>query len=533
MLSLLVHFISQNNYISPGIDGENIVGAFYLIPIHTPGYPLYSVISKLFTYIPVGNYGFRVIFTSFVFIAITSVIIFVIILKVLHFQNLSNFNMYFSSTAAVLLFNFSPTFLLHSITASVYSIFSFLISLQILLITNILLDNKTSSLRECFILSFLLGILFSYHPQIALIIFLPFVYFSIGKGSILHFCKFTFLFLLGFSCLIFLPLRATETQPVILSYAENWNNFIRCFAKEEFYSYIKILNIKEYLLTILFFSYHLIKQATVFFVLFAIVGLFACCGKLLKFLILLFIFNTFIFTIFLKVPIEEYVYFERIWIPAFIIYFIFIGAGISKIMSKFHTRYPVIVLMLLIFLFNSCARHYFEMKEITTVIPSVYGKKVLSALDKDSILFINDIGFYYCLLYLQHIENVRKDISVVCCNYLPYYPHRKELQINQKTFVYLTDSEKRSPYCLKWGFHNWSVMLNLCDRIANDNISRRSLYFIRDTIFEGIRIYKLQKIERLYHCYNRRSCLPMIRYKGKISKEELSIYKIFKKAISL
>lgn len=533
LFSLLVHFISQNNYISPGIDGENIVGAFYLIPIHTPGYPLYSIISKLFAYLPFGNYGFRVIFASAVFISLTSVIIFIIMLKILYPKNLSNFNIYFSSFITVLLFNFSPTFLLHSITASVYSIFSFLISLQILLIINILQDNKTSSFKECSILYFLLGILFSYHPQIAIIIFLPLVYFSIVKNTVLHFFKFAFLFLLGFCITIFLPLRTTEIQSLILSYAENWQDFIKCFAKEEFSSYIKILNIKEYLLTILFFFYHLIKQATMFFIFFAITGLSIFDRKLLKFLILLFTFNIFIFAFFLKVPIEEYVYFERIWIPAFIIYFIFIGAGISKVISKFPTKYSVIVTLLLLFLFNSCIRHYFEIKKTTVITPSAYGKKNLSYMDKNSILFVNDVGFYYCLLYLQHVENIRKDISVVCCNYLPYYSYQKELQINQKIYVYLTDKEKKAPYCLRWGFYNWEVMLNLCNRIAQNNISNRPLYFIRDTIFEDIRIYKLQKLEKLYQCQSKESCLPMIKYKGKISNKKLNIYNIFKKVISL
>lgn len=474
------------------------------------------------------------------FIALSLVLLCIIISKLFFLDTAGYFDA-ISCVITMSLFTFSPTFLLHGITASIYPMFAFLILIIYFLALEINYHLRMN-FNILLLLCFLSGIILSFYPSIWFQIFIPvFVFMNFKKYyNFFNFCKFILLFLLGFSISLFLPFRTTEKEILILSYASSFKDFLKIFFKTEFFSYIKIFSFSEYFLTLLFFIYHLIRQATVFLIIFAIIGFFILIKvnkEITMLLVSISVFNTIIFAFLFKVPVEDYIYMERIWIPSFLIFFIFLGYGIAKILQSKHLIKKSIILTIILTLsFNSCFRHYFEIKEAGKITPYDYGKKILLSIGKDSILFINDIGFYYSLLYLQYVEKINMDIPVICCNYLNYNSYRKHLEKNKNIFVSIHQEEEKIPYTLKWGDFNWDLLLNLCNRVARDN-KDKNIFLLSEGVFDFMRINKEQKIlkintQSVTFCKDE-VILPIKEYKGKISKKKITIYSIIKKVISL
>ncbi len=63
-------------------DSGELISVPYILGIcHPPGYPLYTILGKIFTFAPFGNIAFRVNLMSALFGALTIAIIFLIIAK--------------------------------------------------------------------------------------------------------------------------------------------------------------------------------------------------------------------------------------------------------------------------------------------------------------------------------------------------------------------------------------------------------------------------------------------------------------------
>ncbi|MFQ5854599.1 MAG: DUF2723 domain-containing protein [Anaerolineae bacterium] len=98
-----------------GLDSAELsVGAYALGLVHAPGYPLYLLLGKLFTFLPVGDVGFRLNLMSAVFGIVTILLVYVIARR-LTGQPLA-------ALAAALFLAFSWYFWTDAIIAEVYTL---------------------------------------------------------------------------------------------------------------------------------------------------------------------------------------------------------------------------------------------------------------------------------------------------------------------------------------------------------------------------------------------------------------------------
>jgi len=108
--------------IAPVVQGfdsaELTMGAYKLGFVHPTGYPLYMVIGKLLSYIPIGNIGFRFNLMSAVFSALTVLALYELILDQTH--------NWLASTVSAFIFAVVPEVWSQSIRAEVYSLHTFL-----------------------------------------------------------------------------------------------------------------------------------------------------------------------------------------------------------------------------------------------------------------------------------------------------------------------------------------------------------------------------------------------------------------------
>ncbi|OGY50327.1 MAG: hypothetical protein A3J65_00055 [Candidatus Buchananbacteria bacterium RIFCSPHIGHO2_02_FULL_45_11b] len=138
-------------------SGEYVSAAYTLGIAHPSGYPLWVILAKLFTFIPLGSLAWRINLMSAVFGALTAVLLYFVSRKLVKSRLVA--------FCASLLLAFSPTFWSQSVLAEVYTLNSFFAALLILILLG-WRENKKNSYLLWFALFYGLGL--TNHTMLAL-----------------------------------------------------------------------------------------------------------------------------------------------------------------------------------------------------------------------------------------------------------------------------------------------------------------------------------------------------------------------------
>ncbi len=183
-----------------GDSGELTAAAFSLGIPHNSGYPLYSMLGKLFCLIPMGNIGFRVNLMSALFSVLTIVILYSIIFK----MTVS----VLSSVVASIFLAFTQLFWFQTVSAEVYPLHTFFVAL---LFRMLLWWDQTREFRVLVLFVFLTGLSFGNHMQTVMLA--PAVLFLIISGDkkvlfdLRNILIITVLFMLALTLYVYLPVR--------------------------------------------------------------------------------------------------------------------------------------------------------------------------------------------------------------------------------------------------------------------------------------------------------------------------------------
>ncbi len=127
----LLTFLVYLKTLAPGVFGfdsaELATGVFTQGIVHPPGYPLYLLIGKLFTFLPIGDVAYRLNLMSAFFASLTVVLLYHAIRNII--QNR------FAAWFAVLLFAFSNYFWQMALIAEVYTPFTAFLAGDLLLLS--------------------------------------------------------------------------------------------------------------------------------------------------------------------------------------------------------------------------------------------------------------------------------------------------------------------------------------------------------------------------------------------------------------
>jgi len=216
-LTLYVHTLAPT--ILPADSGEFQFVAYVLGIAHPPGYPLYTMLAKLFTYLPLGDIAYRVNLFS----AVASALTLIVLSRAVRQVTGSGLAGWIAAAGL----GVAPTFWAQSTTANIRSITALFTALQL----SILLayaQSKNHNYLLAFVLAFGLGI--THHSSMVLLA-LPYIAFLLASDpALLHkpaaLLKPLLVFLLSLLVLLYLPLRSAIGAPFDPQPIRSWSGFL-------------------------------------------------------------------------------------------------------------------------------------------------------------------------------------------------------------------------------------------------------------------------------------------------------------------
>ncbi|HIE29233.1 TPA: DUF2723 domain-containing protein, partial [Candidatus Poribacteria bacterium] len=221
VLSFLIPFLIYLKTLAPTVtwrDGGDFATACYVLGIpHPTGYPLYVLLGKLFTFLPVGDVAYRLNLMSAIFAAATCFVLYHIVLHLTQ--------KHIPAFLAALSLAFSFTFWTQAVIVEVYSLNAFFLSALIFLL---LKWRKTRKTYLLYLFAFLCGLSFANHISTIFIVPAAIVFvFMVDFHETVRRMPILFgLFLLGLTPYLYLPIRSAQNPPLDWGNPETFNQFL-------------------------------------------------------------------------------------------------------------------------------------------------------------------------------------------------------------------------------------------------------------------------------------------------------------------
>lgn len=218
---------------------------------HSPGFPIYVILGKIFTLLPIENPAFMSNLMSAFWGSLSLVILYLLIHSLRQVFNSSqdskSLTFQLPIIASVLFFAFSSSFWLQTIRAEVYTLNIFLtLCLIFLLIRWSQGKDVNLNLKILILFSFVLGISLANHPLLIVTLLPAFIGFlftqsyrwirgtnpvlsAVDPSLTLDLKKIPILlifFLLGISLYLYLPIRSSMSPPINWGKPDTWSGLL-------------------------------------------------------------------------------------------------------------------------------------------------------------------------------------------------------------------------------------------------------------------------------------------------------------------
>jgi len=438
LLSFFIPFVVYLITLAPDVtfidSGELTAAASALGVAHPTGYPMFTVIGKIFTLLPFGSQVYMMNIMSAVISSLGLVIFFNLMTFMLSGFKLnaddtvtdkkkfSDDVIYNISLSSVLVLAFSRTFWETANAVEVYSLHSFFLILNIFLLlkgcsyfsgNKISKEDSIKGERYLLLFAFVLGLSFTNHlSTIFLSVGCIYLYFSVFGFNKISFRRILILgipFLIGYSFYIYLIVRA-ENPVISWGYPHNFENFWRHFTGKQFsiWMFSSFENAGKQ------FTYFTKNFPLEFFyipVLIAIPGLFEIFKRSKR----LFYFTLLLFGFCVVYAINYDIYdIDSYFLLAFIVTGIWFGFGLMFILSKIEKSKMQISYALILMCIIPLNLNYSTADESKNYFVKDYTNNIFNSADQNSIIFSTQWDFWISSsLYYQLIKNVRPDIIVI------------------------------------------------------------------------------------------------------------------------
>ncbi len=306
-----------------GDSGEFTAAAFSLGIPHNSGYPLYSLIGKIFCMIPLGNVGFRMNLMSVFFSALAVSIVYTIIFRIT--------SSILSSAVAASFLAFTPLFWSQTVSAEVYPLHTFFVALMIRLLW---WWDENKEFHRLLIFVFVTGLSFGNHMQTVMLA--PSVLYLIISGdkrvifTFKHFMIISALFMLPLAIYLYLPIRTSAGAAIHWGDPDTIDRFLaHVTARAHREAYVFSAGSTEYLSRFLG-SLRVIEAQYGMLLLLSVWGWLKLQSVRWKIFFAVIIFFDLIYTIFLNTISLEITAFT---LPSVVILAILLGVGLNNLLD--------------------------------------------------------------------------------------------------------------------------------------------------------------------------------------------------------
>lgn len=420
------------------LDSGDFLSAIYTLGIpHPPGYPLYTLLGKLFSFIPVGELGFRIALFSAFFAAIDNALLYLIVFKIT--------KRHIPAIIAAFSFAFSFTFWSQVTIAETYALNIFFLSLIILVLLKweeLINNDDPSSFKYLYLIAFLSGLALTNHLSTGLFL-MPFVFFIIDtKYSVLN--KKTIpvlilLFLIPLTLYLYEPIRASAKPE------KNWGNpntlsrFTDHLTVAQYRGAVQKMPTLIYANRLKKYPGIIAKEFTPYLALISALGIIWLVLRKDKKYFIFLIFLFLIIALFLaRNAAPDMIIEKHNYLPSYLIVSIFIGLGATLLMetaedlaqskSLKKTTTVLIGFILIAGIFNLLTSHYHKEDKSKYYFAYDYATNVLNALKPNAIIFNYGDNEILSMEYMQIVEKKRRDVVIISGNtlILPWYAKQIE-----------------------------------------------------------------------------------------------------------
>ena len=404
VLPLSIYVLTACPVVFAGDSGELITAAFTLGVAHPPGYPLFCLLGKVFSFLPFATIAFRVNLVAGFFAALSVYFLYLLIRKLIA----GNMGVFLAFCTA-LLFAFSGIFWEQALYAkgALYTLNAFLI-----IVFYYLLIIEASPV----LIGFIAGLsLTNHHTALTFVGMAFFFLLFMRKERLKTLTGFSLsLAITAVTVYLYLPVSASANPPI------NWGNpkdlegaLFHIFRIQ--YGEAKMpLTLAVYLKKIFIYGKLVFMQFNFasLMAVFGIVYLFKS-NKNISWLLLL-SFVLFFFPLLYKIEHNltvHVLYMNRVFlIPLFAITAIWIGAGFAFMLAKFVKVKPLYLIPAILPLLL-LGLNYGKTDRSNNFLDYDYGVNTFRSIEKNAVLFTSGDHSSFISSYLKFVEKARPDIT--------------------------------------------------------------------------------------------------------------------------
>jgi len=487
-------------------DAGELIAAAYILGIpHPPGHPLYVIIGKLFTLIPVGSIAWRVNFMSAFFGALSCFLVYKIIDDRLGRRPWGPV----AALGGAFFFAFAPTVWEQATVAETTTLHCFFMMLVTLLVFRLVSGGTVwkNETRSLCLLAFLFGLSLTNH--VAGIFFFPAIAFTLILkfrtrvfaprlllGMFVSFCA-------GLLVYAYLPLRSLMDPAIDWGNPESLRNFIWVVtAKQYSPNLIAKPNVFVIIAGLMMKGQEMLRQFTFIGCALATVGVWRLAREDRRALA----FSLLVIGILFYIGLNS-AFISAYFVPALALMSVWIGVGIqqmfdwaSRLSEKIEAaaigsalRRSMCAALAATFVLP-LGIHFADMDRSDHTYALRYGEKLLERLPEGTAFFTSDGYALFILWYLIYCENRRPDVAVIDPTWLSGSVALSSQVLEQYPDLLLPSRETVSQYTVKATDPGSRQYLTI-QAVLDANYERRPIYwgiiqenmpFSRNLIPDGI-----------------------------------------------
>lgn len=471
-------------------DVAELTGASVTLGIaHSPGYPLFCNLYKVFTFVfPLGDYGYRTALGSILLFAGSTFLVFLLLKKVVNNQ-IAIFGLTFIVSQEVLL--------RQSIVGEVFALHNFIF----VLILFVAFNESLSFEKRLYLVAFLIGL--SFGNQHITIFYIPavvvwFIYLikrDKHKLTLKNFCLTILLFLVGILIYTYVPVRSFKEPLYDWEDAETIERAFYLFTRGRYGTLSLAQGGKLSFDLVQFFSaikiyLHILGLRNIIFVTVAIIFWIFRSRTLEKFIYgLIFVLVIFFSGIFLismtgltSVTYGNIYILERLITVTFFALSIFISYSLKDILKN-----KIIFLCLALFNFFYTVKNLEFNNQRKNFFLYDYTMNIFHNIPYNSILFSDRADeTEFSIAYYQRLLSKRTDVKFIDCN------------------ASVTRSIYGDDYYKIWG----KPRLEIRNKVEMEIVNKSTNTVLYNTVLPGQTIIKKYKFGLLYHTKSIETVIP-------------------------